>query len=230
MRPALYDRAVEILNAQTAYTAEGNSPMFSTVVPRSQNQFEHGQVLFARAEALMDLGRPAEALAAITEATTLFDAARSSRNGGGPSDLRMFTRVRTFRAGILVLGGDLEAASSLLNEALRQASANTGDGSATAQRDLAEALGVHAKLLLARGQREAAKAELRRACDIQTAAIERDPTFVMLRWQHAGLLNALGAFPQALRVASDALQQAPSSALLLRERQRAEAGVGAQSQ
>lgn len=216
-------------------------PMFGTWLDMSQAHFDTGLALFVRAEALLDLGRAADAVAAAEEAQTRFDKARHVGTVG-PSDERMFARVRGLHARALVESGQvtkLPEALALAAEEMRVAVANTKDGMATAWRDLAEAHRHSAMVRVALHDVAGAERQLQGAIELMDALASSDPDFVVNRVLWAGMLNdlanvrltrrdapgAIAAFTRARDIAATVLASAPHSHDGQREYERASAGL-----
>ncbi len=239
-----FDISIDASHKALPFTHTDNAPrpMFGTWLDRSQNYFDTGLAAFARAETLLEMGRVDDAVAGAEEARQLF--ARSMAEGkGGPSDLRMFARSHGQVAQTLWelrQPGKLEEALSEARIEMTAAVSNTNDGSATAQRDLAEAHRHMGNILVSSGDVSGGLAHLQTAVSVIDNAAKADPAFLMNRYLLMAALNdegsallkarqadaALPVFRRALETANAGMTEAPSWVELLRERARAESGVG----
>jgi tetratricopeptide (TPR) repeat protein len=246
---ALYhlDRSIDLLRALLPKTNpdESTRPMFSTDISTGQGVHDTGISTYSRAAVLLDMGRPAEALAAAVESGRLFDR-DAALAPPSPAVLRMLAVNHGMKAEILLDMGRLDEALTEARAELARAQSNAaGDGaSATDHRDLAEALRRMGNILCARGDLKGGLAHLEDAAGAIGRTADLDPGFLYNRVLEAGTLNDYGRalqragragaavplFHLALDIAGRALAEAPSYAELFRERARACAGLGMRAQ
>ena len=242
-----FDISVEASRRAFPMTHTDNTPrpMFGTWLDRSQNYFDTGLAIFARTETLLEMGRTADAAASALEARAWFERAVAAGPEGpqGPSDLRMAARVRGLAAQALWELHDpkrLDAAWAEARVEMTAALANVADGNVTSQRDLAEAHRHMGNILSARGDATGGLDHLQHAVTVIGTLATDDPTFLMNRYLLAGMLNDYGlallgakqaaaasrALARALDTATQGMREAPSWVELVRERARAESGLG----
>lgn len=226
-------RSMPIINGRTDM-----GPMFGTSVNMGQTLFQMCLTEFARAEALLQMGRTAEALEALTASRLALDRSTEVRNS--PSNQRMAARVRGLTVRALLGLGRVDEAASQSEAELRQAQINVADGSATAQRDLAEAQWHAGSVAMARNNRAAAVAEYYKASETIRAAMDRDISFLQLRLLGAVIDNDYGralvqvketaraeaAFRRALELAEQGVKDTPDWVQWWRERARARSALG----
>ncbi|HYE87584.1 MAG TPA: tetratricopeptide repeat-containing protein kinase family protein, partial [Vicinamibacterales bacterium] len=213
-------------------------PMFGTSVNAGQTFFQMCLTEFARAEALLQMGRTEEALEALKASRAALDRSTGVRNS--PSNHRMAARVRGLTARTLLRLGRIDEAESESVAEQLQAHINVADGSATAQRDLAEAQWHAGSVYQARQNHVAAVAEFFKASETIRASVDRDISFLQLRLLGAVILNDYGrallqagqtanaetALRRAAEFAAQGIGETPDWVQWWRERARAQSALG----